>query len=135
MLRRWRGGPTTGARVFLDLPDLNAEMFQICMEALANAFPESLTLLLLDQSGAHTARRLRWPEHVRPVWLPPSCPQLNPIERVWRDLQDDVAGQPCTALDAQQDRLSTLLQAYEADTRQALTGYPDRVEAIYALDV
>ncbi|HXH09299.1 MAG TPA: transposase [Alphaproteobacteria bacterium] len=127
--------PTTGERFFLARPHLHAEMFQIFMEAFANAFPERLNLLLLDHSGAHTARRLRWPEHVRPVWLPPYCPELNPMERVWRDLKDDVAWQQFSDLDAQQDRLSPLLQAFEADTLPSLTGYPDLVEAIDALDV
>jgi hypothetical protein len=28
--------------------------------------------LLLANSGAHTAQRIRWPENGRCVWLPPS---------------------------------------------------------------
>jgi transposase len=127
--------PTTGERFFLELPYLNAEMFQLFIEAFADAFPESLNLLLLDNSGAHTAQRLRWPDNVRPVWLPPYCPELNPMERVWRDLKDDVAWQQFTDLDDQQDCLDTLLRAYEATTLQSLTGYPYLMEAIYALHV
>jgi transposase len=127
--------PTSGERFFLELPYLNADIFQIFIEAFADAFPESLNLLLLDNSRAHTAQRLRWPKNVRPVWLPPYCPELNPIERVWRDLKDNLAWQQFTDLDAQQDDLSTLLRAYEADTLQSLTGYPYLVEAIYALHV
>src|SRR5262245_58277693 len=76
--------PTTGERFFLELPYLNTDMFQLFVDAFAQAFPDSLTLLLLDNSGAHTAQRLRWPENVRAVWLPPYCPELNPIERLWR---------------------------------------------------
>jgi transposase len=125
--------PTSGECFFLELPYLNADIFQIFIEAFADAFPESLNILLLDNSGAHTAQRLRWPENVRPVWLPPYCPELNPIERVWRDLKDDLAWQQFPDLDAQQDCLSTRLRASEADTLQSLTGYPYLVEAISAL--
>jgi hypothetical protein len=60
---------------------------------------------------------------------------LNPIERVWRDLKVDSAWQQFTDLDVQQDYLSTRLRAYAADTLQSLTGYPNPVEAIYALRV
>ena len=63
--------PTTGERFFLDLPYLNAEMFPIFLEAFAHAYPDSLNILLLDNSGAHTAERLRWPANDRAVWLPP----------------------------------------------------------------
>jgi putative transposase len=41
--------PTTGERFFLELPSLNAETFQLFLEAFAEAFPESLNLLLLER--------------------------------------------------------------------------------------
>ncbi len=100
--------PTTGERFFLERPYLNADMFQIFIDALAHAFPESLNILLLDHSGAHTAQGLRWPENVRSVGLPPYGPELNPIERVWRDLKDDLAWCQFTDLNAQQDSVGAL---------------------------
>jgi transposase len=125
--------PTTGERFFLELPYLNADTFQIFIEAFAQAFPDSLNILLLDNSGAHTAQRLRWPENVCYVGLPPYCPELNPIERVWRDWKDGLAWEQFTDLAAQLDYVSDLLQAYDAPTLQSLTGYTYLVEAINAL--
>jgi transposase len=125
--------PTTGERFFLELPYLNAETFQLFVDAFAEAFPDSLNILLLDNSGAHTAQRLRWPENVRCVWLPPYCPELNPIERVWRDLKDDLAWQQFPNVEAQQDYVGQLLRAYAARTLQSLTGYVYLVDAINAL--
>jgi putative transposase len=125
--------PTTGERFFLELPYLNAQTFQLFVDAFAAAFPDSLNILLLDNSGAHTAQQIRWPEHVRCVWLPPYCPELNPIERVWRDLKDDLAWLQFIDLDGQQVYVGDLLQGYDAPTLQALTGYPYLVEAINAL--
>src|SRR5918912_1063879 len=55
---------------------------QCYRSAFAQAFPDSLNLLLLDNSGAHTAHQLTIPENVRLVYLPPFGPELNPIERV-----------------------------------------------------
>ena len=95
--------------------------------------PDSLNLLPLDNRGAHTAQRLTLPENVRFVFFPPYCPELNPIERVWRDLKDALAWLHFPHLDAQQDYRATLLGAYEAATLQALTGYTYLVEAIHAL--
>ena len=125
--------PTTGDRFFLELPYLNAEMFQLFVDAFAQAFPHSLNLLLLDNSGAHTAHTLTIPENVRLVYLPPYCPELNPIERLWRDLKDALAWLQFPTLDGQQDYLATLLRAYEAATLQALTSYTYLIEAIHAL--
>jgi transposase len=125
--------PTTGEHFFLELPYLNADTFQVFLEAFAQAFPDSLNILLLDNSGVHTAQRLRWPENVRCVWLPPYCPELNPIERVWRDVKDELAWWQFPDLAAQEDFVGHLLRAYDAPTLQSLTGYTYLVEAIDAL--
>jgi hypothetical protein len=64
--------------------------------------------------------------------LPPDCPELNPIERVWRDLNDDLAWQQFPNMAAQQDDVGQLLQADDARTLQSLTGYGYLVDAINA---
>ncbi len=125
--------PTTGERFFLEWPYLKAANFQIFVDLFAEAFPDSLNLLVLDHSGAHTAQPLRLPANVGLVFLPPYGPELNPMERVWRDLKDALAWLQFTNLEAHQDDIADLLQAYEAATRQSLTGYPYLVEAIHAL--
>jgi transposase len=125
--------PTTGDRFFREWPYLNAEMFQLFADAFAHAFPDSPSILVWDNSWAHTSSQLTLPEDVRLLFLPPYGPELNPIERVWRDLKDDVAWLQCADLDAQEEYLTLLLQGYEAATLQALTGYPYLMEAIHAL--
>jgi hypothetical protein len=76
--------PATEERFFSELPCLNAETFRIFIDAFVDAFSKNLNLLLLDNRGACTAQRPRWPTNVRAVWLPPCCPALNPTERVRR---------------------------------------------------
>lgn len=125
--------PTPGERFFLALPYLNAEHFQRCIALFSQAFPDRLNPLLLDNSGAHTAHQRTSPENVRLVYLPPYGPELNPIERVWPDLKEARAWLHLPTLEAQQDSLAMLLQAYEAATRQALTSDTYVVEAIHAL--
>lgn len=125
--------PSNGEHFFLELPYLNADNFQLFLDGLAEAFPDSLNLLLVDNSGAHRAKRLRIPDTIRLVELPPYCPELNPIERLWRDLKDDLAWEQFADRVALQERVATLLRAYDATTLQSLTGFTYLVDAIYAL--
>jgi hypothetical protein len=125
--------PPTGERFCLELPYLNAETCQLFIEASAQAFPDSLNIVLLDNSGAHTARSLIWPETVRCVWVPPDGPELNPLERVWRDLKDHRAWTICPDLDTLQDTVGDRLRAYETSTLPSRTGDPSLMEAIHAL--
>ena len=129
------GEPPTGERFCLERPSLNAEGCQIFLDTVAAAFPDSLNLLLLDNSGAQTAQRLMRPANVRLVCVPPSCPELNPIERVWRDREDALAWLQFPHLDAHQDSIAQRLRGYQAATLQALTGDPSLVEAVHALGI
>jgi hypothetical protein len=127
--------PTTGEHFCLELPYLNAETFQPFIGALAQAFPDGLKILLMDNSGAHTARHLSWPENVRGVWVPSSCSELNFTERVWRDLKDQLAWKIVPDLDTLWHAGEDLLQAYDTSTRTSLTSDPDLVETIHALSL
>ena len=127
--------PTTGERFSLELPYLHTDTCQLFVDAFAQAFPDSLNILLLDNRGAHTAQRIRWPANVQPVWLPPYCPELNPIERVWRDVKDDLAWPQFVDLAAQQVDVGHLWPASNASSLQALTGYAYLLAAINALEL
>jgi transposase len=123
----------TGERFCLELPYLQADRLQRFVDAFAQAFPASLNNLRLEHRGAQTAQRLRWPEPVRCVWRPPYGPELNPIERLWRDLKDDLAWQPFTDVETQQDPVSPLWQADDTSTRPSLPSDRYVVDALNAL--
>jgi putative transposase len=125
--------PTTGARFCLELPSLHADLFQLFIDTFAQAFADSLHILLLDNRGAQTAQRLTLPANVPLVCLPPYGPELNPIARVWRDLKEALAWLHFANLETPQDTIAPLLRGDEAATLQALTGDTSFVEAIHAL--
>ncbi len=125
--------PTTGESFFFELPNLNRINFQVFLDEFARAYPDSLNVLVLDKSGAHTAKQLIIPENVRFVWLPPYSPELNPIERVWRDLKDQLGWQRFSDIEAQQEYVADLLCAYTAPALQSLTAYAYLVDAVNAL--
>lgn len=45
--------PTTGERFFLEWPYLNADTFQLFVDAFAQAFPDSFNILLLNDCAMH----------------------------------------------------------------------------------
>ena len=82
--------PLRGDSFFLELPLLNSAMFQLWLDDFAQSFAASFNILVLDNGAFHTAKTLRWPANVAAVSLPPYSPELNPIERLWRDLKDQL---------------------------------------------
>jgi transposase len=80
----------------------------------------------MDNAGAHRAKRLRWPERLVPIYLPAYCPELNPIERWWRELKDAVANTLFGALEPLRTCVDEELQAWQHAPQRlhSLTGYP-----------
>jgi transposase len=122
--------PTTGASFFLELPYLNSRAFQRWLDGFAAAFPESLNMLVLDNGAGHKAKAVRWPSNVVPVFLPPYSPELNPIERLWRDLKDKLADLSAPTLDALSDAVCAIIQHYAPATLQSLTSFAYFVQAV-----
>jgi hypothetical protein len=122
--------PTTGDSFFLELPFLNSAMFQLWLDDFAQTFAASFNILVLDNGAFHTAKTLRWPPNVVAVPLPPYSPELNPIERLWRDLKDQLATTVCTSLDQLSETLCRLIQRYSHATLQSLTGFAYFTQAV-----
>ncbi len=125
--------PTTGDHFFLQRSGLNSVDFQVFLDAFAQAYPDTWNILVLDNSGAHTAKRVIIPANVRLVLLPPYTPELNPIDRVWRVLTDKLAWLHVADLETQHAHVAAMLRTYGAATLQSLTAYPYFVEAVNAL--
>jgi transposase len=122
--------PTTGESFFLELPWLNTALFQLWVDHFAHAFADSFNLLVLDNGAFHKARGLQWPANVVPVFLPPYSPELNPLERLGRDLKDQLADSVARTLDQLSDAVGHILQSYSQAALQALTGYTYFVQAV-----
>lgn len=125
--------PATGDGYFLGLPKLTAALFQVFLDEFAKARPHTLNVLLLDNSRCHTAHDLAIPENIILLFQEPYAPELNPIERVWRDLKDDLAWACFADLAALQARLVELVTAYDSATLHSLTAYPYVMDGIYAV--
>lgn len=79
--------PATGESLVLEMPALDAHCFQAFLNEFAATYADTLNVLVIDGAGAHTSGALTIPENVLLVQLPPYCPELNPIERLWQDLK------------------------------------------------
>ena len=54
----------------------------------AGAGRDRIIVLELDNAGWHTAPNLAVPDGIRPVYLPPYSPELQPAEHLWPVLDD-----------------------------------------------
>lgn len=121
--------PATGERLFVERPTLDSDGFQDFLDVFSWAFPGSLNVLTLDNGAFHKAKALRIPENVRLRFLPPYSPELNPIERFWQDVKDDIAFHRYETLSALKQRMRKTLACYVDEAVASLTGYDYLLDA------
>ncbi len=72
------------------LPTVSTEaMSRFLAELSASLAPDAHAVLVLDQAGWHTTEKLRLPENLSLLPLPPKSPELNPVENVWQFMRDN----------------------------------------------
>ena len=106
---------------------------QIFLNALAHQYPDTVTIVLMDNGSCHTAKALVVPANMGCLFLPPYSPELNPIERLWQDVKAQLAWVLPPRIEALEVRVETIIRQYAPATIQALTSYPYFVQAVNAL--
>jgi len=65
-------------------PTINSDVVNIFLKQFIEEISRDVHVLLLwDQAGFHTSKKLKIPENVTIVPLPPYSPELNPVENLW----------------------------------------------------
>lgn len=75
--------PITGDSFLLELPECNADMFQLFLQELSFQNPEEFKIIALDNGAFHKAKKLQIPQNIALLFLPPYSPELNPAEKIW----------------------------------------------------
>ena len=79
-----------GKAAALVLPACNIQAINLHLaEISAEVTPGRHAVLLLDQAGWHMSPRLKVPDNITLMTLPPKCPELNPADNVWQFMRNN----------------------------------------------
>lgn len=83
--------PARDVGAALVLPRANAEAMNKHLAEIATQIqPGSHAVLILDGAGWHqNGGRLKVPDTISILHLPPYCPELNPVENIWQYLRQN----------------------------------------------
>ncbi len=77
-----------GKMTSLILPYANTEMMNLFLEHVSEDFKDFFVIMLMDQAGWHTAKKLKIPDNIKLLPQPAHSPELNPVEHIWEDLRE-----------------------------------------------
>ena len=107
----------------LELPTLDTAMMQVFMDEFAKQDQESLHLILIDNASSHTTEKLKVRENMVFIFLPACSPELNPIERFWKELKDWLSDYEPKTLAEARKLVSKGLQTFSEKAISSITSF------------
>ena len=113
---------------------LIGDCFQAFLNELSAFYRDDFMIMLTDNASAHKAKKLVMPDNIALLPLPPYCPELNPIERLWQYIKSRIDYTLHKTLEALKQNVADILKEKCTDPVVAsITGYSYIVDAAVAL--
>ena len=125
--------PKSGDSFFLEMPFLDSHCYQIYLNEFSCWASDSFNIMVLDNGSFHKAKGLIIPENVALLFLPPYSPELNPTERLWEYIKNQIAGKLFQNLDSLKNEVAEVIKQLSKKMVASLTGYPYIIQATNAL--
>jgi len=109
--------PQTGELFCLLLPDMRTESFQAFLDEFRKFVGQSKTVrLITDGAAAHRSKRLKIAEQLEIEHLPPYSPELNPVERLFKELRQQLKNRVFESLEAVEAAVTQAVKLYLSDS-------------------
>ncbi len=122
--------PLTGDSFFFEFSHLDTACFEKFLELFSQAYPDEIHIIQLDNGRAHLGLDLSIPNNIILLFQPPYCPEVNPIERFWKEVKKFLKNKIFDSLDFLRKTLANILAEFSPIQIASLTGYDFILEAL-----
>lgn len=103
----------TGKSLFMYIPTVSLPCSQVFLEQIVATDPEAIHLVIWDCAGFHQKPAASdVPSQVRLLPLPPYCPELNPMEKLWDLVKRHVGNQVFETLESIESEITHVLEPF-----------------------
>jgi putative transposase len=126
-----RGSRTTNRReFFLRVYASGYSMLREILELFASKYPLDLHIIQVDNGGFHNSLNLSIPENVILLFQPAYSPEVNPIERLWGYIKEQLKWLRFEQIEELRAALQKELEKLTNEVIASLTGWKFILEAI-----
>jgi transposase len=122
--------PVGGKSFFYEFSHFNSDCLGIFLERFAQEYSNEIHIIQLDNASCHTTKKLTIPENIVLLFQPPYCPELNPIERVWSYIKQQLKNLLFNNLDDVKLKVANILNSLSEDIVHSLTGWQYILDAL-----
>jgi transposase len=77
----------------------------------------------LDNGKFHHSYQLKIPDNILLIFQPPYSPELNPIERIWQHIKQELSWEIYENLDEVKEKVRAFLEDFSPHTIASITGW------------
>jgi len=122
--------PLTASSFFYEFTHLDTVCFEKFLELFASKYPADLHIIQVDNGGFHSSLNLSIPENVVLLFQPAYSPEVNPIERRWGYLKEQLKWLRCEQIEELRESVRKELKKLTKEIIASLTGYPFILDAL-----
>lgn len=115
--------PETGESFWLEFSHLDTQCFQIFLDKLSQEYPDNLNVVQLDNGKFHQSYQLKIPHNILLIFQPPYSPELNPIERIWQHIKQELSWEIYENLDEIKEKVRAFINEFSHHTIASITGW------------
>jgi len=109
--------------------------FEKILELFAAAYPDDLQIIQLDNGGFHNSLNLNIPENVILLFQPAYSPEVNPIERLWGYVKEQLKWLRFDRREELRETVRKDLKKLTNEVIASLTGYPFILEGLSVAEI
>jgi transposase len=83
----------------------------------------SLHVIMMDNASAHTTEKLKLGTNIRLIYFPANAPELNPIERFWKELKDWLSDYEPTTMEEVSQLVGEGLRSFSEEAISSITSF------------
>ena len=80
--------PETGETYSLILPYADSDSMSIFLEKLSEHYSQNRIIMVMDNASWHSTKSMLGIQNIKPLFLPPRAPELNPVECIWHHIKE-----------------------------------------------
>jgi hypothetical protein len=122
--------PLTGSSFFYEFTHLDTVCFEKLWEVFASKYPADLHIIQVDNGGFHSSLNLSIPENVILLFQPAYSPEVNPIQRLWGYLKEQLKWLRLEQIEELRESVRKELKKLTKEIIASLTGWEFILDAL-----
>ena len=122
--------PLTGASFFYEFTHLDTVGFEKFLELFGSKYPADLHIIQVDNGGFHSSLNLSIPENVVLLFQPAYSPEVNPRERLWGYLKEQLKWLRFEQIEELRESVRKELKKLTKEIIASLTGWELILDAL-----